>query len=101
MGIFSRNFTAKINWCLDNLLPPVLRDAKWLCRFVYGFDDGANTERVIEFKAKLPELSDADIGTYYDLRRNAKSASRPTDINDMCLNFILESVAKFKGGGGG
>jgi hypothetical protein len=98
LAIISRNVTSKINWLLDNLLPPILRDARWLCHLVYGFDDGANTGEVIRFKENLPHLSDADICRYYEMRRSAKSANRSTDLNAQCLEYILGQVV---GGGGG
>jgi SAM-dependent methyltransferase len=78
----------------------VVRDAWWLSWFVYHFDDGVNTDEVLRFKENLPFLSDQDVGRYYALRANSKTANRPTDLNNKCVSYILKQL-EFIGGGYG
>jgi ubiquinone/menaquinone biosynthesis C-methylase UbiE len=66
-------------------------------RFIYRFDDGKNTDKVIEFKKNLPFLTNEDISSYYELRRRAKSANRPMDLNSKCMELIVEQIREISG----
>ena len=80
---------------MDNLLPPIIRDSKMLCKLIYRFDDGKNATEVIQFKQKLPFMSDEEMRRHYALRRDAKSSNRPTDLNEGCLAYILNQTGSY------
>ena len=91
----SRNITIKINWILENLLFPVLRESKVLMYWIIWFAYGKYTRYVMEFKDRYPDLTDEEIGKYYELIKDAPiNKKRKTDINQQCIEFIEKEIRK-------
>jgi 2-polyprenyl-3-methyl-5-hydroxy-6-metoxy-1,4-benzoquinol methylase len=84
----NRNITVKLNYLLDEFMPPIVRDS-WLmypcCWLLFG-----NKARVImDFKSKLPFLTEDDIKKYYEI---VGGINRKTDLNSQCIDFILQNI---------
>lgn len=88
-----RNITSKIDWLLDYVVPPILREWKPLMWFIIQFAYGPYTKYVMEFKDKYPNLSQEEINTYYSLIADAPINHRATDLNSQCLRYIMDLVS--------
>lgn len=87
----SRSITIKINYILDELLPPVLRDA-WpifVLPFKFLFHKDAGT--VKDFKEHAPSMTPQEYNTVYE-RFNKFSLDRATDLNKKSISKIEENI---------
>ena len=91
--MFNRNITVVVNYILDNIVPPVLRDRRWfmgpIIRIVYG----RQTKHVLDFKEKFPFMGEDELAGYYELIKDAPINKRETDLNNACLNYILNNIS--------
>ncbi len=90
---FSRDFTLIINYLLDNICPPILRDSRFLMwplmRLIYG----GQCQKMMNFKDRLPYITEEELSTYYDSSFNETLITkRPTDLNSACLDYILKNI---------
>lgn len=88
----SRDFTSIINWILDNLCPPILRDCYPLMFPIYWLAYGKHTAELLRYKERYPFLTEADYAKYYDHTAKTHMAERPTDLNKSSLRFILQNA---------
>jgi len=88
--IMKRNFTNKINWCLDELLPPVLRDSKFFMSILFRIALGKKYRYYLEFKEAASVQDEKQINAYYELLADT-FIQRATDNNDKCVEFICQS----------
>lgn len=88
----SRDFTAVVNWILDNLCPPVLRDCYPLMFPIYWIACGKYTAKLLKYKDRYPFLTEAEYAEYYDYAAKVRLAERPTDLNKAGLQFILSNA---------
>ena len=86
-----RNITNKINRFLDEYIPPVLRDSKWLMSILFRIILGKKYTYYMEFKAAVPELSEQEINGYYTLLTDT-FIKRNTDLNDKSVQRILQEI---------
>lgn len=83
-----RNITNRINWVLDNLLPPILRDSETLMGILFFPLFGTKTKYFKIFKAKSPRMSDAQYSSFY--RKTASvHLKRETDLSSLSVKTIL------------
>jgi len=87
----SRNITLLIHWLLDQLLPPFLRDSRWLMAPLFRLALGPKYHHYMRFKAQLPALSEAQIQGYYSLLADT-FIQRKTDLNRQSINAVLAAV---------
>ena len=88
-----RNITVVVNYLLDNIVPPVLRDRKWFMGPIIRVAYGANTKVLLEFKEKLPFMSEDELSGYYDLTKDAPINNRESDLNSACIDYILANIS--------
>ena len=86
--MISRSISNKINWILDNLVPPSLRDAKWFMGLILRVVVGKKYKYYLTFKESLPYMSDAEIDAYYTLLADT-FIKRDTDLNQRSISYIL------------
>lgn len=87
-----RETTNFINNILDNWLPPVLRDSKWFYgNIILRMAVGRKYKYYVEFKNKLPYLSENDINEYYTILADTFQ-KRDTDLNSKCIEKIKTFV---------
>ncbi len=89
----SRNITTVINWILDNLCPPILRDCYPLMFPIYYAAYGKSAAKLLKYKDHYPTLSEEEYAAYYDCAAQTPLSSRPTDLNREGLHFILSHTA--------
>ena len=94
----SRNFTIIINWILDNLIPPILRDSKIFMYLIMYPAYGRYTKLLFDFKSRYPRLSKKEIDEYYDKIKDAPiNLKRKTDLNSQCFTYIIEKCKALGG----
>lgn len=86
--ILERNITNKINWILDNLVPPILRDNRTFMSIWFGILLGKKAKHFLDFKEKAPFLSEDAFEEYYRYLSD-KHIKRDTVLNTECLEKIL------------
>lgn len=84
-----RNFTNKINWCLDQLLPPILRDSRWFMSILFRIALGKKYRYYMEFKEAVPDISEEEINHYYELLADT-FIKRDTDNSVQCVEAICQ-----------
>lgn len=84
----NRNSTNKINYFLDNWMPPVLRDCKLFMRILLRIGIGKKYSYYMDFKKRLPTLKETDINKYYRVLADT-FIKRETDLNKACIERIL------------
>lgn len=90
--ILNRNITSIVNWCLDNICPPILREFKPFMSIVIWFAYGKYTKRVMQFKDQFAFMSEEEIASYYNMIKEAPINNRLTDLNRQSLTYILENI---------
>ncbi len=89
--INDRRITNKLNWILDNLVPPVLRDSEVFMGIWFRLLFGDKAGYFMEFKERAPRLSQAEYERYYQLLKDVH-LHRDTDLNRECIERILERI---------
>jgi len=98
MHLLDRDITLFINFVLDNILPPIFRDCKYIMYPIMRFAYGRETKLLLEFKEKFPFMNDAELAEYYSRIVNAPiNTRRETDLNIASLNWIIKSINNAKG----
>ena len=88
----NRDIAIVVNWCLDNLVPPFLRDFRPFMKFIIRFAYGDKTELILDFKDKVIDLSEENLSEIYEAIKNVPVNMRPTDLSTKAFNFVLASL---------
>jgi ubiquinone/menaquinone biosynthesis C-methylase UbiE len=88
-----RDFTNKINWILDNLIPPLLRDNKFFMSILFKLLYKDKTKYYLEFKEKMPFMSHEELSDYYRQVSDLDHNQRDTDLNTKCIEAIMKHLA--------
>ncbi|MDR0527946.1 MAG: class I SAM-dependent methyltransferase [Spirochaetaceae bacterium] len=98
MKLLDRNITLIVNYFLDNICPPVLRDKTWFMHPIIRFAYKHESKMLIEFKDKFPFMSDAELAQCYRRIINEPiNTDRKTDLNKQCLLWILKTLSNENG----
>jgi ubiquinone/menaquinone biosynthesis C-methylase UbiE len=98
MNLLNRNITLLVNFVLDNLLPPIFRDCKYIMYPLMNIAYGREAKLLLEFKEKFPFMNDAELTEYYHRIVNVPvNTRRETDLNRTCLNWIIKNIENVKG----
>lgn len=89
----NRDWTNIIRFCMDELLPPIIRDNKYFMYpfFYYAFR-GKNIKTMMEFKSLVNNMSEQEYTKIYQ-NLDTIGSNRPTDLNKSCIQFILRQIA--------
>ena len=90
--VISRDITKIINYILDNLVPPIIRDCYWLMYPIYRVAYGQDTAKLLLYKDNFPYLDEKGYNEYYELAAKTLISQRPTDLNQTSLKFILDNI---------
>lgn len=91
-----RNTTNKINYILDNWLPPILRDNKIFMSILLRLAVGKKYRYYIEFKERVSAMEEADVNRYYTILADT-FMKRDTDLNDESIMYIKKITKECKG----
>jgi ubiquinone/menaquinone biosynthesis C-methylase UbiE len=87
----SRNFTLAVHFFLDKLLPPLLRDSRWFMAPIFRLLFANKAHYYLNFKEKLPYLSDCEINQYYEILADT-FIQRETDLNRESIHYIEQHL---------
>lgn len=77
---------------MDELIPPFIRDSKVFMYPFYLFAyRGKNIKEVMQFKTKVYTYSPEEYTDFYN-GLNTISRNRATDLNQACIDFILDKI---------
>ncbi len=85
----NRAVTNRINYFLDNWVPPKIRDSRWLMGAAVRLAFGPKYRYFMSFKEKAVTMQENEINGYYDFLADAV-INRKTDLNNGCIRFILD-----------
>jgi len=87
-----RSTALKINYVLDQLLPPFVRDNRFLMTIPMRSLFGKDTDQINAFKDQAFGMTEAEFGDFY--RRTAAhwELQGETDLNQRCVDAIVESI---------
>jgi ubiquinone/menaquinone biosynthesis C-methylase UbiE len=87
----SRNFTLALQFILDECLPPVLRDSRWLMWLPFRLVCKDQTRLVLDFKEDSLSMNAEEFRRAYELTAPV-NVDRDTDLNSGCLERIYSDV---------
>ena len=87
-----RDITAIINYILDNICPPILRDCLPIMYPIYWLACGKYTKKLLCYKDNYSNISDQEYSEYYNFASSTALAERPTDLNTKSKKFILSKA---------
>ena len=87
----NRNITSKINWILDNLIPPILRDSRWFMYMLMYPLFKKKTDYFLTFKDNLNLSDENELVQYYKLLDDVH-IKRDTDLNEKSIQYILQNI---------
>jgi len=87
----SRDVTNKIHFVLDQLLPPIIRDSKLLCKFLIRLQFKNKTNVMMSFKEKAPTISYKEFVEIYEDTASVHP-QRETDLNKKSEKLILDHI---------
>jgi len=88
----NRDFTNRINWILDNIIPPFIRDSSFFMSFLFGLLYKDKKKYYLEFKEKKPFMSGEELSAYYSEVSDLEHNQRETDLNSKCIDKILKNI---------
>lgn len=88
----SRERALRVRNVLDDWLPPVLRDSKWLMYPLLYLLFGARFRYFADFKRRGFALSPQEFARVYEATSDLQKVQGATDLNEACIDAILESV---------
>lgn len=93
-----REWTNRIRFVLDELIPPLIRDSGW---FMWPFYVAAyrtfSVRDLMNFKSKAYSMSDEEYARFYGSLGNSVSRLRTTDLNAASLNSIIGQIPRASG----
>jgi ubiquinone/menaquinone biosynthesis C-methylase UbiE len=89
--LFNRKYTTKVNWMLDNVVPPVLRDSRLFMWPLFRILFGSRMYQFMSFKQKARTMTEEEYVRTYNLLA-CVHIERETDLNDACIRRILEAL---------
>lgn len=87
----SRDFTNKINWVLDNLFPPFVRDSRVIMSPLFVLLFGKKGKLFLNFKENAWKFSSQEMANYYKELASVH-IKRETDLNVSCEKYILKNI---------
>ena len=90
-GLWRRELTSRVSWLLDNLLPPLLRDSRWVMAPLFRLAYGPQlAKQVMGFKEHAHGLSDQAYTELYAAYSRCPLGSRCTDLNAATVKRLLQ-----------
>ena len=88
----SRSFSLVIQWILDQLVPPILRDAKWFMYLPMKLVFGKYVADFMNFKEHAFSMSEEEFSDVYRKVASVNELQGETDLNEACTKEILKTI---------
>jgi ubiquinone/menaquinone biosynthesis C-methylase UbiE len=93
----NRSITNIIRFCMDELIPPIIRDSRWFMYpfFYYAFKGYKKTDLALymDFKARAYDMTEKEFSGVYQ-KLESLGGDRPTDMNEGCMRYALDNYDK-------
>ncbi len=80
-----------MNWLLNELLPPFLRDSKIIFWPIFRLMFGKRAALFFDFHQRVYEMTDAEFAAL-NVAVQPALIQRPTDLNQACIDFIQQNI---------
>ena len=87
----NKNITNKLNFIVDELFPPILRDSRFFMSIIFRILYGNKSDILINFKEKAFSLSEKEF-LDMDCSFLKLSFQRETDLTRGCITEILKNI---------
>ena len=87
----SRDTALKIHYILDNLVPPIIRDCRWIMAIPMWIMFRHNYKSYLDFKETAFSLSEEEFRDVYR-KLSSTAIRRETDLNIASIDKIISSV---------
>lgn len=90
-----REFTNKIRFVLDEMIPPLIRDSKWFMWpfFVLAYGK-LSVGDYMNFKSRAYSMTEKEYAEFYSGLGKSVSRNRVTDLNESSILKILKSISE-------
>ncbi len=88
-----RSTALKINYVLDQLLPPFVRDNRFLMSILMRALFGKDTAGIMTFKDSAFRMTEEEYSDFYRRTGAHWELQGETDLNQRCIDAIVDSVA--------
>lgn len=92
----SRKFSVAVQFVLDELIPPIIRDSKWFMYLPMRFVLKDTTSDFMTFKNDVFGYSDKQFGDLYGRTSHVQELQGETDLNQPCYDEILKTITGTK-----
>lgn len=89
--MLARALTSKVNWILDNLVPPMLRDSRWFMKIWFRLLFRDRDRYFMEFKDNAPFLGKREFSEYYTFLEGSH-IQRESDLTSREAELVIASV---------
>jgi len=89
----SRNFSLFVQYILDQLLPPILRDARWLMWIPMKLLFSDKIYDFMVFKGRAFEMTELEFSSVYQRTASVSELQGETDLNQRCTTEILSNLS--------
>lgn len=90
-----REWTNKVRFVLDELIPPIIRDSRW---FMWPFYVLAyrkfSVQEYMSFKSRAYSMSEKEYAEFYGQLGSSVSRNRVTDLNELSIIRLLSFISK-------
>lgn len=88
----SRKFSVRVQFILDQLVPPILRDSRWFMYLPMRLVLKDSAHEFMNFKEWVFKESDEAYGALYERTGHVQELQGETDLNEACTQEILKTV---------
>ncbi len=88
----SREFSLKVQFVLDQLLPPILRDSKWFMYIPMKVLFREVVEDFLHFKNTVFSMSDSQFSDLYARTKKYQEIQGESDLNEPCIDEIIKNL---------
>lgn len=89
----SRKFSVAVQFILDELVPPIIRDSKWFMHLPMRFVLKDAAHDFMNFKNEVFSYSPKQFGSLYDRTGHVQELQGETDLNKECTDEILKTIS--------
>jgi len=91
--LMRRSLTNVIRYCMDELLPPVIRDNYYFMYpfYRFWFNGSEDLNAIMRFKEIVHSMSDEEFTAFYETLK-CRANIRPTDCSEASLQWILQRI---------
>lgn len=89
----SRKFSVAVQFILDELVPPIIRDSKWFMHLPMRFVLKDAAHDFMNFKNEVFSYSPKQFGALYDRTGHVQELQGETDLNKECTDEILKTIS--------